>query len=130
MTKTSQDVVTYAYQHLGIAAEDHPITAEQSAIGKEILDGLFAEYAVEGFTTLTDVEAVPDAAFLGVGQMLAVELSGNRYGTPRNEQHWMMGLRRLRRLLMLDDRSDPADIDNDGTITADETQDDLEAQFF
>ena len=118
MPKTSLDVVTFAYRRIGVAAEDSAITADQQAIGKAILDGLFAELATsENLTTLTDVEAVPDIAFLGVGEMLANELEGNRYGIARDEAKWRSGLRRLRRVLLPDDRADPADIDEDGTVT-------------
>lgn len=129
MPKTSLDVITYAYRDIGVASEDAPLEAEQQRIGKEILDALFAEYAIEGFTTLNDVEAIPDAAFLGVGQMLAVELSGNRYGVPRNEEDWRTGLRRLRRLLLLNDYV-PEDLDEDGTVDNDELAADKEAAFY
>ena len=130
MPKTSLDVITEAYENLGVAAEDVPLTAEQQAIGKRKLDALFAEFVAEGFTTLTDVEAVPDVAFLGVAQMLEVELSGNRYGIPRNSQDWRMGLRRLRRLLMPDNRVDQSDLDEDGTVTEDESDAYDRAQYY
>lgn len=130
MPKTSLDVITYAYQHLGIAKASAPLQSHEQDIGKEILDALFAEYALEGLTELSDVENIPDAAFLGVGQMLAVELAGNRYGVPRNEQDWRNGLTRLRRLYMQDDREDRTDLDQDGIYTAGESDAYKRAQFY
>lgn len=122
MPKTSLDVITFAYQRIGVAAEDVALTSEQRDIGKSVLDGLFAELSTsENLTTLTDVEAVPDIAFLGLGEMLANELEGNRYGIPRDEVKWRSGLKRLRRVLLPDDRADPADLDEDGTVTEAET---------
>lgn len=130
MPKTSLDVITAAYQRLGVAAEDAPISAEQQVIGKGVLDGLFAEYPSEGLTTLTDVEAVPDDAFLGVVEMLTQELEGNRYGIPRDEAKWRMGLYRLRRVLLPDDREEAADLDDDGTVSDGEAAVYKRAQFY
>ena len=130
MTKTSLDVTTATLRRIGVAAVDIPAEAEHTAIAKSHLEAMLIELSTkEGFATLTDAEATPDYAFLPLVQMLAAEI-GPQFGVDAPRQSWWEGMRRLRRHTFTDDRADPADIDNDGTITAAEAQDDLEAQFF
>lgn len=121
MPKTALDVITFAYRRIGVAAEDAPLSADQKAIGQAILEGLYAEFPSEGLTTLSNVDATPDAAFLGVAEMLANELEGNRYGIPRDEAKWRSGFRRLRRVLISYDRTDQADLDEDNTVSTAES---------
>lgn len=129
MTKTTLEVVTSALRRAGIAAVDEPADAGTFAEAKALYEGLYAELPGEGFATLTDANAVPEKAFNAIVQMTADEI-GPTFGVQRAQNSWREGLKRLRRQYMPDDRSDPADLNNDGTISAEETQDDLEAQFY
>lgn len=129
MTKTTHDVVTEALRRISVAAHDSPASSESFSLAKGIYEALYTELPSEGFTTLTDSNAVPDKAYLAIVQMTAGEIAPS-FGRPAPQMSWREGLRRLRRIYMPDDRLDAADIDKDGTITAAEAQDDLEAQFF
>lgn len=129
MTKTTLEVVTAGLRRIGVAAVDVPVDAETFAVGKEHYLAMYAELPGEGFATLTDADAVPDKAFNAIVQMLCDDI-GPTFGRPKAQQNWREGLKRLRRQYMPDDRTDVSDSNNDGTITAEETQDDLEAQFY
>lgn len=120
MAKTSTDVVTAAYRRIGVAATDSPLDADNYEIGFEAYQGMFAEFAREGLgSKLTNIEALPDWAFNAVVEMLAVQLEPN-HEAPSSQRTWRSGLRRLRRLAFTDDREDPADVDDDGVVSADE----------
>ncbi len=129
MPKTTLDTVTAALRRIGVVAVDEPADAATYAVATEIFETFYAELPDEGFTTLTDANAVPDKAFNAIVQMAAKDIAP-QFGVPAPQNDWREGLRRLRRMYMPDDRADAADLDNDGTISAEETQDDLEAQFY
>lgn len=129
MTKTTYDVVTSALRRAGVSAIDDPPDAATFAEAKSLYEALYAELPGEGFSTLTDADAVPDKAFNAIIQMTADDI-GPSFGVPKVQNSWREGLRRLRRAYMPDDRTDVSDLDNDGTVSAEEAQDDLEAQFY
>ena len=129
MPKTTREVVTATLRRIGVVAVDDPADAATYAVATEVFTAFYAELPDEGFTTLTDANAVPDKAFNAIVQMSAKDIAPH-FGVPAPQNDWREGLRRLRRMYMPDDRTNAADIDNDGTVSAEETQDDLEAQFY
>ena len=129
MPKTTREVVTATLRRIGVVAVDDPADAATYAVATEAFEAFYAELPDEGFTTLTDANAVPDKAFNAIVQMAAKDIAPH-FGVDAPMQDWREGLRRLRRIYMPDDRANAADLNSDGTVSAEETQDDLEAQFF
>jgi hypothetical protein len=129
MPKTTLDVVTAAMRRIGVVAVDEAADPSTYAVATETFEALYAELPDEGFTTLTDANAVPDKAFNAIVQMSAKDIAP-LFGVAAPQNDWREGLRRLRRMYMPDDRTDVSDLNSDGTISAEEAQDDLEAQFF
>lgn len=129
MPKTTIETVTAALRRIGVAAVDEPADAATYAVATEVFEAFYAELPDEGFTTLTDANAVPDKAFNAIVQMVSKDIAPH-FGVVSQQQDWREGLRRLRRIYMPDDRANAADLDNDGTVSAEETQDDLGAQFY
>ncbi len=117
MTKTAQDVITAAFRRIGVAATDSPLSSDDYTVGYEVYEGLIDElYTRRGVTVLDDIEATPLWTFNPLVQMLSVDLAPF-YEREKPEAHWWTGLRRLRGNVFIDDRDDPADTDNDTTVT-------------
>lgn len=119
MPKTTRDTVTAALRRIGVVAVDDPADAATYAVAEEIFEAFYAELPDEGFTTLTDANAVPDKAFNAIVQMVAKDIAP-QFGVDAPTQDWREGLRRLRRIYMPDDREEWRDVDEDGTVSADE----------
>lgn len=78
--KTRLDVINRAFRKIGVKAEDEALTADQYENGGEVLDMLFAEVnsratEIHGQSFGFDLETLPDAAFLPLANLLAVELA-------------------------------------------------------
>ena len=130
MTKTARDVITSAFRRIGVAAADSPLSSDDYTIGYEVYEGLIDElYTRRGVTALDDIEATPVWTFNPLAQMLAVDLAPH-YDREKPAAHWWTGLRRLRGNVFIDDRDNPADLNNDTTITAAESTAYDEAAFY
>lgn len=128
MTKTRLDVITMAHRRIEVLATDEEPTADQEAFAGDVLGGLFAEVnEVQGMAFTWGLEETPDAAFLPLSYLLAVEIAPH-YGRPSESRAKAMG--RLRAYAHPDDRADSRDTDEDGEISDAESQAGLEAAYF
>lgn len=115
MTKTTLDIVTAAARRIGVAAVDVPLDAAIYEIGADRLTDIYAEIPDHGITTLTDANAVPDKASEALIRLVATRMSSEGLGNPYPGE--VAGWRLLRQHYLPDDRDDPRDTDDDGTVT-------------
>lgn len=129
MPKTRIEVVEAALRRLGVLASDEAITADEIEYSGQTLDALFAELQTsQGLTITWTIETVPDAAFLGLANLLAAEVAPH-YARPSpttRARGWM----RLREALLADNRADRRDLDEDGIVTAEEASADARAAYY
>lgn len=128
MSKSKREIVALALRHVGVLASDEQPSADQYDYAGDVLDAVFAEEnAVQGWGFTWDTDTVPDGAAMGLSQLLAAEIAPHYMvpGPPRSR-----GIARLRAFAFPDDRADPADLDDDGTVTdAERTAADYGAYF-
>ena len=118
MPKTSQDVCTRALREIGVCGVEDDPTAADKAIALEAMQGGLDELTDQhGITVTWTVETVPDALFLPFASFVAAEIAPI-YRLPGPNRAKAIG--RMRASLLPDDRDDPRDYDNDGTVTDDE----------
>lgn len=100
---TADEIVLRALRRLGVAAHDEPATAEQMALGSQMLADLYAE-----FTTFIDVDwtlaDIPAAAAHPLAATLAIDLAP-MLGVPAIEQR-MSAFTRLCTVIRPDTRDD------------------------
>ena len=118
MTKTTLDVVKMACRRIKILSVDEVPSADQYEFASEVLASLFAEVKeVHGMPFTWTTDTTPDAAFLPLSYLLAVEIAPH-YGMPTEPRSRAMG--RLRAYAFPDDRTDSRDLDDDGTVSTEE----------
>lgn len=124
---TRADVITRALRRLGVVAKDDAPDADDEALAGEVLDALFVEVQETQAVTWA-LSAVPDEAFLPLANLLACDVAPDfsvAAPTPR-----AVALRRLLAVIRPDNRADPRDLDNNGTIDAEETAAGERARFY
>ena len=128
MTKTSNEVCTRALRDLGVVAIAESPEAEELADAKLILQGVLDDFeAVNGRTIASTIDTIPDSLYLSVAMAVAAmaaasySIAGPSYKT---------ALWRIRTTLLADDREDRADTNSDGTVSAEEANADLRAQYY
>jgi hypothetical protein len=84
---------------------------------------------VHGATIAWDVDTVPDGLFLPMAHAVAVEVNVDYPVRPPFDTR-SRALMRLRAALFPDDRAARADLDDDGTVTADEAAADARGAFY
>ena len=129
MTKTRLDCIEMAHRRLGILATDDSATADQERFAGNALDALFAEVkAMQGLTFTWTTNTVPDAVFLPLSYLLAVEIAPHYEIQPRDNRSVLIA--RLRTYGFPDDRDDSKDLDDDGTVTDEEADAAARGQFY
>lgn len=119
---TRQEVITRALRRLGVVAEDENPGPDANAQAGAVLDSIFAEVG-QSVTVTWTLATVPDYALVPLANLLAAELAGEyptseaRMLAPRSVA-WM----RLMGLVRADNRTDPRDIDESGTVDDDEAR--------
>lgn len=115
MTKTRLEVVQQAHRRLGVLSVDEEPTDDQFVYASDTLDAVFEECkTVQGMAFTWALDAVPDAAFLALSNLLAVEIAPH-YEVAAEPRHRAMG--RLRAYAFPDDRPDERDSDEDGIVS-------------
>lgn len=100
---TADEIVLRALRRLGVAAHDEPATAEQMALGRQVLDDLFNEFTsfIDVTWTLADI---PAAAAHPLAATVAIDLAP-MMGVPAVEQR-MSAFTRLCAVIRPDTRDD------------------------
>lgn len=112
---TRLDVIQTALRRIQVLSADEPADADMVAYAGDLLDGLFAEAKeVQGMPFTWALDSTPAAARLPLGYLLAVEVAPH-YGRPAERRSTAMA--RLRAYAFPDDREDPRDTDEDGTVS-------------
>lgn len=129
MTKTSLDVTSEALRRLGVLSNDEEPGADDYALAKRHLDAALSEFATDpyNFGFAWTAETVPDAVFRPLAWLVAADIASH-YGLaaePRSRP-----LSRIRAFAFPDDRAIRADLDDSGTVSDDEADADLRAQFY
>lgn len=128
MPRTSLNVAEKAHRLLGLLSVDETPSADQYAYAADTLEALFAEMqTVQGMTPTWTVETVPEAAFLPLSQLLAVEI-GQHYGVQTETR--ARAVMRLRAYAFENDIVDLRDVDEDGTVSEAEAMAGLRAQYY
>lgn len=105
---TRNDIITAAMRRLGIVAADETITADQSAYGGDVLEGLIAEIGDEAGAALTwDLDTAPAKSGRLLANLLAVEIAP-QYSVAPPEPRGIAWLR-LMGSIRPDDRQDIAE---------------------
>lgn len=125
---TSHDVITLAHRQIGVVADDEPMTADQEAYATPLLEALFEEFQmVQGVTFTWGLTAVPRAALIPLATLVAAEIAGH-YSRPAPLISRATG--RLRAAYLPDDRPDVRDLDDDGTVSANEADIAKRARYY
>lgn len=131
MTKTTLDVATQALRVVGVTAVDETPDASDFAFAKATLQGIRDELVTGHGATISwtlDADDIPDALFLPLAELLATDLA-IAYARPMNMPR-SRALTRVRTILFPDDREDRADTDDSGTVSTEEAEADLRAQYY
>jgi hypothetical protein len=129
MPKTRDEVVTLAHRSLGVLAVDEVLTADQITFGGDVLVGLIDEIdATQGLSLSFDADSVPEAMYLPVAYLLAVELAPHYSIPPAYSRAAQIG--KIRAYELSDDRDDRRDIDDNGTVSDAEAYVDGQAAFY
>ena len=127
MTKTALEVIERAHRRIRVLAVDDEPTAEMDALGNTVLQGLLDEIGATTTIAFT-IDTVPDNAFLGMADLLAVELAPEYNRPPPSTRGYAWS--RLMSVLRPSDIEDRRDTDDDGTVSDDEEEAGLRAQFY
>lgn len=114
---TRLEVIERAFRILTVKAEDESLTADQLANGGAVLDSLFAELGNEATIAWT-LDTTPSMSFQPLAMLLAVELAGE-YDRPRPTTRGL-AWRRVMATIRSDNRPDFRDLDDSGTVDAEE----------
>jgi hypothetical protein len=72
--KTRAEIVAHAHRLLGILAGDTAMTADEQAVGLDVLDGILAEIQI-AYAPDWLQDQMPDAVFLPLAKALAADLA-------------------------------------------------------
>lgn len=114
MPKTTNDVAQRALEILGVKDVEGAADYAEFRYARDAWASLFADLPTQGITPTWTADTVPDALFLAVASLIAAEV-GSAYGFPAPSRAAAMG--RIRAYSLPDDRPDPRDLDDDGTVT-------------
>lgn len=118
MSKTKSDIVNLALRQIGVVAVDEPAQADDIKVWGDVLDAEFARIQVtEDFTWTFTTDTVPDALYEPFSRYLASFMT--MYNRPLPARRAAMADIRAHELP--DDRTDRADANTDGTLSAAET---------
>lgn len=118
---TRTDIITMAHRRIRVLSTDEAPTADMDHFGGQALDALFAELPVsDGIAVTWTLDATPQAAFLPLSYLLAVEI-GPHYSMATETRRAAM--KRLRAATIVDDRVMREDTDQDGVVSAEELAD-------
>lgn len=126
---TRLDVIRHALRRIGVISADETATGDHEEYVGDTLDALFAELQGNsgGMTITWTLDTTPSANLLPLAYLLATEI-GPHFGEPTESRAKAMG--RFRASQIADDRDVRADIDDDGTVSAAETNADLRSQYY
>ncbi len=114
MAKTKIDIVTLALREIGVVSMDEAAQADDMQVWGDVLDAEFARIQVtEGFTWTFTTDTVPDALYVPFAWYLASFMT--MYGRALPDRRRAMAA--IREHEHLDDRTDRADADADGTLS-------------
>jgi hypothetical protein len=109
MPRTSDDLIREALSIVGAAPAGQPVAAEDAALVRNRIGPKLAELASRRILYVADREAIDDAAYLMLADLLAAEI-GPDFGLPRDLDRIVANERRLRSLQWQDPveaRADP-----------------------
>jgi hypothetical protein len=125
---TRLDVIERAFRIINVKAEDEALTADQAANGGDVLDSLFAELGNEATITWT-LDTTPQVSFQPLARYLAVELAPE-YPPAVAPTTRGLAWRRLMATIRADNRDDVRDLDDSGTVDADEADAGQRANYY
>jgi hypothetical protein len=97
MPKTSDDLVREALSIIGAAPAGQPVAAEDAALVRGKIGPKLAELASRRILYVADHDAIDDAAYLILADLLAAEIAPD-FGLPRDLERIVANERRLRSL--------------------------------
>ncbi len=110
---TRADVIALAQRRLGILAADEQPDADSYEYCNDVLESVHGEVSAF-FSDVWDLDSVPDACAVPLANLLAVEV-GPHYAvqTEPRSRAWL----RFRASVLVDDREDLRDLDDDGSVS-------------
>lgn len=118
MARTKLELITYTLRAIGVTAVDEAPDASEYAYASDIVDQEFARIKAEqGFTWTWTIDEIPDAAFVPLAAVMAGSIA-SAFARPSPPQS--RGIMALRAWSFPDDRDDPADTDDSGTVSTEE----------
>lgn len=114
---TKADIMRMAHRHIRVLSADEALSADQEQYAEDVLDSLWAEVQADGVSA-GSVDAPSDALVLPMSHLLAAEIAPH-YNRPSPLSR-SRALARVRAALIVDDREDWRDADDDGAVSDDE----------
>lgn len=129
MSKTYDEVAARALEHIGVLSLGENATDEEAAYAVDTLEGLVSEIReTHGIDVTGGAALVQDVYYLTMAKLLGIEISP-RFTVPQvDARHTLIA--RIRAIGYPDDRRDRRDIDENGTITSDESEAAARAAFY
>ena len=118
MTKTSNEVCTRALRMIGVGDVGETLAADDVSFAQEAMQAILDELEdVHGVSVAWGIEEVPDALLLPFAEAVAADVAPTygKAGPPRSR-----ALLKMKASLARDDREDPRDISDNGTVDSDE----------
>lgn len=122
---TKADIIRRAHRRLSIVSAEESVSADQEAYAADLLDDIHGEYS----GTMTFSITTPSASYLRpLSDLLAVDLAPHYMAPPPMSR--AQAVMALRGALIVDDRDDSRDVDDDGTVTDEEAAAAKRAEFY
>lgn len=129
MTKTSRDIAERALQELSVIANDEVGEAEDYAYATDTLTACLAELSgSQGVTYTWDENTIPDTIFVHLARWVAADMASYYMVQPPVPRS--RAVMAVRAALVPDDREDPRDIDDNGTISTEEVDAGRRATYY
>jgi len=75
MPKTTNELISRALTVLRVAAAGQPIAAEDAEVVRAVLPGIVADLAARGVAHVPNLDAIDDAAFLPLADIVATRIA-------------------------------------------------------
>jgi len=128
MAKTRAEIISQTLRDLGVLASDENPTADDEAFVGGVYDAVVPELSYSHGVVISDSDAVDDKLFVPLGQVVAADCAGHFTVAPPVPRHRALG--RLKAAYTSDDRADPRDIDEDGSVSDAEADAAARAEFY
>lgn len=128
MAKTKADIVAKALRIIRVISDDDDPTPDMQAYVGDTLEAVFEELRITHRLFFTwGLDETPTGVFVPMAQLVAADVAAHYNKQPPSRAR---AIGRICAFVRSDDRRDPRDTDNDGTVTQAEEEAAGRAEYF